>query len=64
MFYGLQLQAEEFQAILQASGIEAQVLADSYGAWGGLPMVGAESAGLYVPEHEAERARAILNAPS
>lgn len=60
VFYGSQVQAEELAAILQAAGLDAQVLTDSYAAWGGLPMVGAESAGLFVPEHEAARAQSLL----
>lgn len=60
VFHGPQVQAETFAAILQASGLDPQVLIDSFDSWGGLAMVGAETAGLYVPEHEVQRALKLL----
>jgi hypothetical protein len=60
VFHGSQVQAETFAAILQADGMEPQVLTDSFAGWGGMPVVGAETAGLFVPEHEAQRAVALL----
>lgn len=60
VFYGSQVRAETLGALLEAAGLTPEVLGDSFGASGGLPAVGAESAGLYVPKHEDEKARHLL----
>jgi hypothetical protein len=57
VYHGPQVQAETLAAILQAAGLTAEVLIDSFA---GLPYVGAETAGLFTPEHEAARARDLL----
>lgn len=60
VFHGSRTRAEIFRAILQAAGLDAQVLIDSFDAWGGMLVMGAETAGLFIPDHRVAEARALL----
>ena len=58
MFQGPQVDGETVAALLQAAGLDPQVTIEPYM---GISMVpGADEATVYVPEHQAGRARELI----